>query len=254
MIKAPGLSGGVGIRRLIFFFLNIIGVTTMSGARTGLSGFINTLEETLIALLLGLMTLITFANVIARFAFNSNILWALELTVFLFAWLVLLGASYAVKTHTHLGVDAIVNILSPGARRGVALVAAAACLVFSLLLLKGAYDYWAVFADLPPTSGRWFPTGFDMKARSQSFYEVQDVPMVGLFRFLEELINYGDSYEKLPKVVPYVVLPLSMLLLVFRFSQALMQVLRGEADRLVASHEVEDELDEARARATEGEN
>lgn len=244
----------MGIRRLTILFLKIIGVTVMSGAKTGPSGFINTLEETLIALLLGLMTLITFANVIARFIFNSNILWALELTVFLFAWLVLLGAAYAVKTHAHLGVDAIVNILGPGPRKVVALVAALCCLVFSLLLLKGAYDYWAVFADLPPTSGRWFPTGFDLKARSQSFYEVQDVPMVGALRFLEGLINYGESYEKLPKVVPYLVLPLSMLLLVFRFAQATLQVLRGEADRLVASHEVEDELDEARARATEGEN
>ena len=101
------------------------------------------------------------------------------------------------------------------------------CLVFSLLLLKGAYDYWAVFADLPPTSGRWFPTGFDMKARSQSFYEVQDVPMVSFLRFLEDLINYGDAYEKLPKVVPYLVLPVSMLLLVVRFAQAALQILRG---------------------------
>ncbi|MEX5577754.1 TRAP transporter small permease [Pseudophaeobacter sp. A-200-2] len=222
----------------------------MSGARTGPAGVINTLEETLIALLLGLMTVITFANVVARFVFNSNILWALELTVFLFAWLVLLGASYAVKTHAHLGVDAIVNTLAPPARRVVGLIAVGACLLFSLLLLKGAYDYWAVFADLPPTSGRWFPTGLDMKARSQSFYEVQDVPMVGIIRFLEDLINYGDSYEKLPKVVPYLILPLSMLLLVIRFVQAALRIWRGEADRLVASHEVEDELDEARARAT----
>ncbi|MYG28385.1 MAG: TRAP transporter small permease subunit, partial [Boseongicola sp. SB0677_bin_26] len=54
------------------------------------------IEETLIAALLGLMTLLTFANVVARYVFNSNILWALELTVFAFGWLVLLGASYAV--------------------------------------------------------------------------------------------------------------------------------------------------------------
>ena len=40
------------------------------------------------------------------------------------------------------------------------------------------------------------------------------------FRFLEDLINYGDPYEKLPKVVPYIVLPVSMLLLVLRFAQA----------------------------------
>ena len=208
------------------------------------------IEETVIAVLLGLMTLLTFANVVARFAFNSNILWALELTVYMFAWLVLLGASYAVKKHSHLGVDAIVNLLSPPARRLMALVAVAACMLFSLLMLKGAYDYWAVYADLPPTSGRWFPTGLDMKARSQSFYEVQDVPMVGMFRFLEDLINYGDPYEKLPKVVPYVAIPLSMLLLVLRFVQAGIGVWKGNVDRLVASHEVEDEMAEARARAT----
>lgn len=223
----------------------------MSGARTGPTGLLNSLEETLIALLLGLMTIITFANVIARFVFNSNILWALELTVFLFAWLVLLGAAYAVKVHAHLGVDAIINMLNPGARRAVGLFSAACCIVFSLLLLKGAYDYWAVFADLPPTSGRWFPTGFDMKARSQSFYEVQDVPMVSFLRFLEDLINYGDSYEKLPKVVPYIVLPLSMLLLVVRFIQAAIQIARGETDRLVASHEVEDEIAEVQAQRGE---
>ena len=226
----------------------------MSGARSGPSGIINSIEENVIAGLLGLMTLITFANVIARFAFNSNILWALELTVFLFAWLVLLGASYAVKTHAHLGVDAILNMLAPGPRRVMALISVGCCLAFSLLLVKGAYDYWAVFADLPPTSGRWFPTGFDLKARSQSFYEVQDVPMVAGLRWLEGLINYGDSYEKLPKVVPYVVLPVSMLLLLLRFVQAARQIWRGELDRMVASHEVEDELDAIRAKQNEENN
>lgn len=223
----------------------------MSGAHSGPTGLLDAIEETLIAIILGLMTALTFANVIARFVFNSNILWALEATVFLFAWLVLLGASYAVKKHSHLGVDAIINMLPSGLRRVVGLFAAACCIVFSLLLLKGAYDYWAVFADLPPTSGRWFPTGFDTTARSQSFYEVQDVPMIGAFRFLEEMINYGESYEKLPKVVPYVVLPVSMLLLVVRFAQATVQIFRGQADRLVASHEVEDELDAVRAQRGE---
>lgn len=223
----------------------------MSGARSGPSGFINSIEENVIAGLLGLMTLITFANVVARFVFNSNILWALELTVFLFAWLVLLGASYAVKTHAHLGVDAILNMLAPGPRRIMALVSVGCCLAFSLLLLKGTYDYWAVFADLPPTSGRWFPTGFDLTARSQSFYEVQDVPMVSWLGWLEGLINEGEAYEKLPKVVPYLVLPVSMMLLLFRFVQTAVAIWRGELDRLVASHEVEDELEAMRAQREE---
>jgi C4-dicarboxylate transporter, DctQ subunit len=139
------------------------------------------------------------------------------------------------------------NLASPAIRRVLALISVAACLFFSLLLLKGGYDYWAVFADLPPTSGRWFPTGFDTSARSQSFYEVQSVPMVGAFRFLEDLINYGETYEKMPKAVPYIVLPIFAFLLVLRFIQAAVAIWRSELDRLIASHEVEDELNEIRA-------
>ena len=215
-------------------------------SKPGKTGIIDQIEETLIAALLGAMTLVTFANVVARFM-NSNILWALEATVFMFGWLVLLGASYAVKKHAHLGVDAIVNMLAPPARRVLGLIAVGCCLAFSFLLLKGSYDYWAVFADLPPTEGRWFPLGFAEKFRSQSFYEVDDIPMLPFLRFLEDAINYGDSYEKLPKVVPYLVMPLSMSLLLFRFLQVAVQIWKGETDRLVASHEVEDEIDEIRA-------
>lgn len=209
----------------------------------------DTIEETLIAALLGFMTVLTFANVVARYVFNSNILWALELTVFMFGWLVLLGASYAVKIGAHLGVDLIVNMLAPPARRALGLFAAACCIAFSFLLLKGGYDYWAVFADLPPTEGRWFPLGFADSFRSQSFYEVNDIPIPGFMRFLEAWLLYpGDPpFEKIPKAVPYIVMPISGALLLFRFCQAGWKIWTGQTDRLVASHEVEDELEEIRA-------
>ena len=58
-----------------------------------ISSFVDQIEETSIAVCLALMTLVTFANVIARYLFDANILWALELTVFLFAWLVLMVMS-----------------------------------------------------------------------------------------------------------------------------------------------------------------
>lgn len=202
------------------------------------------IEERLIALILGAMTAITFANVIAR-ALNTNILWALEATVFLFGWLVLLGASYAVKIRAHLGVDAVTSALPLAMRRRVGLFAAACCIAYAGLLLKGAWDYWAVFADLNPTSGRWFPTGWNESARSQSFYEVQDIPMLEPLRFLEGWINYDEAYEKMPKVIPYLVLPLSMALLLLRFVQAGIAVARGRAISLIASHEVEDAVQDA---------
>ncbi|MEM7438610.1 MAG: TRAP transporter small permease [Pseudomonadota bacterium] len=212
------------------------------------SGIIDRIEETTIAAILGVMTIMTFANVVARYVFNSNIFWALELTVFLFAWLVLLGASYAVKKTLHLGVDAVINTVQPGTKKILGLIVVAVCLAYSLILLKGAWDYWAPYANLPPTEGRWVPLGFVEKYRGQGWYETQDIPVPFFMRWLEPVFNDGDVYEKMPKVVPYLVLPLSMALLVYRFIQAGVRVLRDEQDMLIVSHEAEDDVAEAAAK------
>ena len=215
------------------------------------SSFGDRIEETMISLILGSMALLTFANVIARYAFNSNILWALETTVFLFAWLVLLGASYAVKKNAHLGVDLIVELLPPGGRKALGLASAGICVAFCFLMLKGSWDYWANFANLPGTEGRWFPTGFEEKFREKGWFETNDIPMPEAFAWLKDVFNEGEAYEKIPRFIPYFILPLSTALLLFRFIQATWRIWIGDYDRLVASHEVEDELAEVRAPAEE---
>jgi len=212
-------------------------------ATSALGRFVNSIEETLIALFLGLMVLVTFANVVARYVFNSNILWALETTVFLFAWLVLLGASYCVKTRAHLGVDVVINMVGPGARRALALISIAACLVFSVLLLIGAWNFWAPFAALPTLGG---------VLKDQAWYEVNDIPMLDWLRFIEDKMNQGEAYEKLPRFIPYAALPIGMFLLTFRFLQVAWQIVTGQTDRIVASHEAEELVQEAAAANREG--
>ena len=189
--------------------------------------FFDRIEETLIAAFLGLMTVITFANVVARYVFNDNILWALEATVFLFAWLVLLGASYAVKRSLHLGIDLLINVLRPGMRRALGLFSVAACLAFSVLLLIGSWEYWYPFAT------------------KRAFLEVNDVPMPGFLQFLAGWFNEGEEYEKIPRFIPYAALPLGMALLTFRFLQAGIRIARGRQVTVIASHEAEDALHEA---------
>lgn len=209
------------------------------------------IEEKLIAVILGLMTALTFANVIARYGFNSNILWALEMTVFLFAWLVLLGAAYAVKKGSHLGVDLVVNMLDRGARRLMALVAVGVCVAFAFLMMKGSWDYWANFANLPATEGRWFPLGFEDTFREKGWYETNDTPMPAILAWMKDIFNEGEAYEKIPRFLPYFVLPLSAALILLRFVQSTIAIFNGTMDRLVASHEVEDELAELEAKNAE---
>ena len=201
---------------------------------------VNAIEETLIAVILGLMTVVTFANVIARYVFNANILWALETTVFLFAWLILIGASYCVKVQAHLGVDVVLNMVSPGMRKVLAMISVTACLAFSVLLLIGAWNYWAPFAAMPMLDGT---------LKDQAWYEVNDIPMLGFLRFLEASMNQGEAYEKLPRFIPYAALPLGLALLTFRFIQAAWRVMTGEIDSVIASHEAEDLVEEAAAQA-----
>lgn len=201
------------------------------------------LEENAIAVILGLMTMITFVNVVLRYGFGQSLIWGLEVVLILFAWLVVFGVSYGVKTTAHLGVDALTKTLPDGPRRALALLAGAICIFYAFLLLKGAWDYWAPFAGLERTTGRWFPLGFDDRTRDQAFYITDQVPMPGVLRFLEGWINYGEEYDKLPRVVPYVILPLGMALLLFRFIQATWRIWTGASEALIVSHEVEDEIE-----------
>lgn len=211
-------------------------------AETVVGRIVNEIEETAIALILGLMTLLTFINVVLRYGFNTGIIWGLEAVTFLFAWLVLFGVSYCVKVTAHLGVDAVINLFSPPIRRVLALVAAAVCLSYAALVLKGAWDYWAPFAGFDATSGRWFPMGFE-NSRDQAWYEVVDMPIPDWLRWIEPIFNQGEAYEKIPRFIPYAMLPFGMALLLFRFIQATLRLVRGEATSLIVSHEAEDEVE-----------
>ena len=91
--------------------------------QTRLGHAVHKFEENTIALALGLMTALTFVNVIMRYAFNTSIIWSLEVTLVLFAWLVLFGISYGFKITAHLGVDALINVLPSRGKRMMAIVA-----------------------------------------------------------------------------------------------------------------------------------
>lgn len=209
---------------------------------------VNEIEETAIAIILGLMTLITFINVVLRYGFNTGLIWGLEVTLFLFAWLVLFGMSYAVKITAHLGVDAVLNLFRPKTRKILALISVTLCIIYAFLLFKGAWDYWANFANLPQTEGRWFPTGFQGTFLGRAWYETNDIPVPEWLRFIEGWMNEGEEYEKLPRFIPYAILPIGAALLLFRFIQAAVHLATGQKTSLIVSHEAEDAVREVAAK------
>jgi C4-dicarboxylate transporter DctQ subunit len=195
-----------------------------------ISRIVNRLEEGAMAFFLGVMVVITFSQVVARYVFNSGAVWALELTTYVFAWLVLIGVSYGVKVGAHLGVDAFVRIAPARYQRWLILLAALLCCVYAGIMLYGSWDYWS----------KIYRFGID----TEDLY----VP-----RVIVEAIYGGPDYRHEPvgidRWVPYAALPLGMALLLFRFIEALVMIATGRRATLIASHEAEDAVAEVQAAA-----
>lgn len=115
-----------------------------------------------------------------------------------------------------------------------ALIAVASCLAFSILLLIGSWNYWYPFAT------------------ERAWYETDDIPMPEMLQFLSDWMNEGERYEKLPRFIPYMALPIGMAMLTFRFIQIAYQVATGKLDRMIAGHEAEEELDALKADVLAG--
>jgi C4-dicarboxylate transporter DctQ subunit len=148
--------------------------TKRSTALSRIRHLVNRLEEVLIAFLLAVMTALTALQVLLRYGFNTGLIWSLEATTYSFAWLVLLGMSYCVRTRTHIAVDLLVKRCAAPLRKLLGLAAIAVCLAYSVLMLYGSgmfvrrlYTLGNEARDLPVA--RWLlsimlPIGFALLA------------------------------------------------------------------------------------------
>ena len=109
-------------------------------------------------------------------------------------------------------------------------------------MLKGAWDYWANFANLPGTEGRWFPLGFGEKYRNKGWYEVNDIPHPAILGWMENVFNEGEEYEKNTSFASIFCSAIIYGIDAFRFFQAALSLWNGKTDRLIESHEVEKEF------------
>ncbi len=122
------------------------------------------LEEAFMIVALAFMTLLTFVQVVLRYGFGTGFVWSLEATTYAFAWLVLVGMSYGVRTGAHIAVDLVTSRLSPRTARILAAAALACGLTYCALMIYGS----SVFLDRLMTLGnnardiplpRWLLTG-----------------------------------------------------------------------------------------------
>ena len=161
------------------------------------------LEEGFIALLLALMVTISFVQVINRYVFGTGFTWALELVTYLFAWLVLFGVSYGIKTGAHIGIDVLVRQFPHKLRRAIGLLGVLACCAYCIIMLVGATGYVYKLYDIG--------------------IEAQDLPV--------------------PRWIPFIMLPIGLFLALLRLLQVGWRTLLGQQEGLQLADEAREAIE-----------
>jgi len=188
---------------------------------------ITKLEENILSSLLALITIISFVQVIMRYGFNASFGGALELTRILFAWLILFGMSYGVKVGAHLGVDAFIRLLPAKGLRVTAIFGAAATMLYAVMLIS--VDWMQIF-------------GATSKGGAVVYWSKMYQLQLGLedLKYPEWFSDGLGIDERVKRWMAYLILPVGLGLLAFRSLQAMIQIIRGERELIIAGHEAED--------------
>ena len=99
------------------------------------------LEEAFMIVALAFMTVLTVVQVVLRYGFGTGFVWSLEVTTYTFAWLVLIGMSYGVRTEAHIAVDLVTSRLSPSGARVTAAIALVCALAYCALMIYGSSQF-----------------------------------------------------------------------------------------------------------------
>ena len=99
-------------------------------------------EEACCTGMLAVMSVLAFANILARYLTNFSLAFTEEIEVSLLVWLTMLGAAAGFKHGVHIGLTFLLERLPPRARR--ALAVATAALGVGLYLALVWFSIWQI--------------------------------------------------------------------------------------------------------------
>lgn len=178
---------------------------------------IDRLEETIVATLMAIATVVIFISVVHRYSSGFEIPgvqdwllaldlgWAQEFCIILFVWMAKFGAAYGVRTGIHVGVDIVINKLKDKPRAAMIQLGLACGVLFSLVIgVFGASFIWEngmayyTLTAFGMDVGDHFegPTTPDLEWPTWMVYAA--VPLGSFlmcFRFVQVMVKFGRTGE-----------------------------------------------------------
>lgn len=128
------------------------------------------LEESLLVVLLSVMSLLIGAQVFMRYVMHDSLTWSEELARYCFIWATYLGVSCAVKHKAHICVEALTNKLPVVARHYATILSHLLFIVFAVMVMKEGYALTVkVFGFGQKSSAMGLPMGYVYLAPTVGF-------------------------------------------------------------------------------------
>ena len=119
----------------------------MSDSKRTLSAF--KIEHWIAAVLLFVMSCITFINILSRYFFHFSFAATEEITINLFVWMTVVGSGIAFNRGAHLGMVTLFDLFPASLKKAVvlagALLSAMLFVLVNLYLIRTIYDELVLF-------------------------------------------------------------------------------------------------------------
>ena len=114
--------------------------------------FVDKLEEYSMTVLTIIMTVLIFMQVVMRYIFKDSPAWTEELSRYIFLWAIWIGASYGVKTHSHVRLTILTSRLNKKVQSAVNVVVWFLWLGFIIFLVFKGFELVGTFLSSGQTS------------------------------------------------------------------------------------------------------
>ncbi len=163
-------------------------------------GFIN---QSIAAFGISAGVAVAFTNVVARYAFDASLVWATELTIFLFLWSAFFGAAYCFKKDAHIAVTIVLDLMPSRLVKIMMLLSHTITIIFLSAVAYYGYEYILLVIEIDERS-----------------IDLWDMPMW----------------------IVYLVIPISFAFAAYRVGEKIIQILRTPHNEVLAESEAEQVL------------
>lgn len=160
-------------------------------------GFIN---QSIAAIGITAGVAVAFTNVVARYVFDASLVWATELTVFLFLWSAFFGAAYCFKKDAHIAVTIVLDLMPSKIAKLMLLLSHTITIIFLSIVAYYGYEYILIVIQIDERS-----------------IDLWNMPMW----------------------IPYLVIPISFAFAAYRVGEKIFQILFTPHDEVVKESEAE---------------